>query len=56
MPIVVEKINMKEGEMPGATDMTEGIKGSHLELHKIEKNVLTKGMCDIFKLKDVLKK
>ena len=39
MPMVVEKINMKDGEMPGATDMTEGVEGTHLELPKIEKNV-----------------
>jgi hypothetical protein len=54
MPMVVEKINMKEGEMPGASDMTEGIEGTLLELHKIGKNVPTKGMFDIFELKDLV--
>ena len=49
LPMVVEKINMKEGEMSGATDMT---KGTHPELHKIERNVPTKRMCDIFESKD----
>ena len=51
--MVVERINMSEGEMSGATVI---IKGTLPELHKTERNVPTKGMCDIFEPEDVLAK
>ena len=51
--MTVEKINLEQREMPGVTDMTEGIKGTHPELSKIEKNVPTIETCNIFELKVV---
>ena len=56
MPLVVERVNRKEGEMPEATDFTKGINGTLPELHKTKKNVTIKERCDISEPKDVLEK
>jgi hypothetical protein len=56
VPIVVKRVDRKEGEMPEATYITKGIEGTLQELHMTKKNVKIKGRCDISRHKDVFEK
>jgi hypothetical protein len=53
VPLVVKRIDRKEGEMPEATDITKGIEETFPEVHETKKNVTIKEMCNISKPKEL---